>query len=129
MHILMLYFLLLIIQPHSCPNYYSGIYDFIGDRRFGGVKRQASVLNIAPVAESVNQAKCGQESFKAHTLSYQFKNLCRGESFVKEQMAKWKNPENGLKEDDLKIIESLAFDAMEYFDYDAAYVKDSSDGK
>uniref|UniRef100_A0A7S1CVT8 Protein kinase domain-containing protein n=1 Tax=Skeletonema marinoi TaxID=267567 RepID=A0A7S1CVT8_9STRA len=47
----------------------SCIYDFIGDRRFGGVKRQASVMSIAPVAASVNQAKRGGESFKAHTLS------------------------------------------------------------
>lgn len=107
----------------------SGIYDFIGDRRFGGVKRQASVLNIAPVSESVSQAKCGNESFKAHTLSYQFKNLCRGKSFAKEQLAKWKNPESGLKKDDLMIIESLAYEAMGYFGYEAACVTAPCDGK
>lgn len=107
----------------------SGIYDFVGDRRFGGVKRQASVMSIASVAESVSQAKCGDESFKAHTLSYQFKNLCRGESFAKEQMAKWKHPDTGLKKDELLIIESLAYDAMQYFGYEAAYVQTPEDGK
>jgi len=101
----------------------SCIYDFIGDRRFGGVKRQASVMSIAPVAASVNQAKLGSESFKAHTLSQQFKNLVRGNSFVKEQMAKWKHPETGLKKDALMIIESLAYDAIKYFGYEAAYVE------
>eukprot|EP00985_Skeletonema_marinoi_P007041 scaffold3091_cov103-Skeletonema_marinoi.AAC.2 len=103
------------------------IYDFIGDRRFGGVKRQASVMSIAPVAASVNQAKRGSESFKAHTLSQQFKNLCRGDSFAKEQMAKWKHPETGLKRDDLMIIESLAYDAMKYFGYEAAHVENPCD--
>jgi len=107
----------------------SCIYDFIGDRHFGGVKRQASVMSIAPIAVSVGQAKRGSESFKAHTLSQQFKNLCRGESFAKEQMAKWKHPETGLKRDDLMIIESLAYDVMEYFGYETAHVKTPFDGK
>jgi len=80
-------------------------------------------MSIAPVAASVNQAKLGSESFKAHTLSQQFKNLVRGNSFVKEQMAKWKHPETGLKKDALMIIESLAYDAMKYFGYEAAYVE------
>lgn len=107
----------------------SQIYDFIGDRRFGGVKRQASVMSIAPVAVSVSQAKHGSESFKAHTLSQQFENLCRGESFAKEQMAKWKHPQTGLKKEDLMIVESLAYDAMKYFGYEAAHVKAACDGK
>lgn len=86
-------------------------------------------MSIAPVAASVSQAKRGSESFKAHTLSQQFRNLCRGESFAKEQMAKWKHPETGLKRDDLMIIESLAYRAMKYFGYEAAHVKEPCDGK
>lgn len=86
-------------------------------------------MSIAPVAASVSQAKRGSESFKAHTLSQQFMNLCRGESFAKEQMAKWKHPETGLKRDDLMIIESLAYRAMKYFGYEAAHVKEPCDGK
>jgi len=86
-------------------------------------------MSIAPVAASVNQARRGSESFKAHTLSQQFKNLCRGDSFRGEQMAKWKHPEIGLKKDDLMIIESLANDAMKYFGYEAAHVEDPCDGK
>lgn len=86
-------------------------------------------MSIAPVAVSVSQAKHGSESFKAHTLSQQFENLCRGESFAKEQMAKWKHPQTGLKKEDLMIVESLAYDAMEYFGYEAAHVKEECDGK
>jgi len=84
-------------------------------------------MSIAPVAASISQAKHGSESFKAHTLSQQFENLCRGESFAKEQMAKWKHPKTGLKRDDLMIIESLAYDVMKYFGYEAAHVKTPSD--
>ena len=86
-------------------------------------------MSIAPVAVSVSQAKHGSESFKAHTLSQQFENLCRGESFAKEQMAKWKHPQTGLKKEDLMIVESLAYDAMKYFGYEAAHVKEECDGK
>ena len=86
-------------------------------------------MSIAPVAASVSQAKRGSESCKAHTLSQQFQNLCRGESFAKLQMAKWKHPETGLKKDDLMIVESLAYRAMKYFGYEAAHVKEPCDGK
>lgn len=86
-------------------------------------------MSISPVAASVSQAKRGSESFKAHTLSQQFQNLCRGESFAKEQMAKWKHPETGLKKDDLMIVESLAYRAMKYFGYEAAHVKEPCDGE
>ena len=86
-------------------------------------------MSIAPVAASVSQAKRGSESCKAHTLSQQFQNLCRGESFAKLQMAKWKHPETGLKKDDLMIVESLAYRAMKYFGYEAAHVKEPCDGE
>ena len=109
---------------------HSRIYDFMGARHFGMVNnKQASVMTIAPVAESVDQAKCGGESFKAHRLSYQFKNLCRGQSFAVLQMAKWKDPQTGLKREELMIIESLAYDAMKFFGYEAKYVKKPCDGK
>ena len=86
-------------------------------------------MSIAPVSESVNQAKRGRESCNAQKLSQQFENLCRGESFAKEQMEKWRHPEKGLKKDDLMIIESLAYDAMDYFGYKTAHVKIPADGK
>ena len=65
-------------------------------------------MSIAPVAAAVSQAKNGSESFKAHTLSQQFQNLCRGKSLAVLQMAKWEHPVTGLKKDDLMIVESLA---------------------
>ena len=86
-------------------------------------------MSIAPVSQSVDQAKRGRESFNAHKLSQQFENLCRGDSFAKEQMEKWRHPEKGLKEDDLMIIESLAYDVMAYFEYETAYVKTPADGE
>ncbi len=86
-------------------------------------------MSIAPVTECVGQAKRGGESRKAHTLSQQFKNLIRGESFVMHQMSKWKHPKTGLKREELMIVESLAFDAMKYFEYDAAHVKAACDGE
>mmetsp|Transcript_941 Transcript_941/g.1355 ORF Transcript_941/g.1355 Transcript_941/m.1355 type:complete len:468 (+) Transcript_941:2056-3459(+) len=42
-------------------------------------------------------------------------------------MAKWKHPLTGLKKDDLRVIESLAYDAMKYFGYEAAHVENPCD--
>ena len=109
-------------------NTISFIHDFIGDTRFGGVKREASVMSIAPVEQSIEKAKSGWESVKAHVLSQQFKNLCRGESFAKEQLAKWQHPETGLKKDELIIIESMAYEVMDYFEYQTSTVKSPADG-
>lgn len=72
-----------------------GIYDFIGERRFGGVKRQASVLCMDRTEDLINGAKKGREAQKACGLSYQFKNLGRGPSFAKSQDQKWLHPETG----------------------------------
>lgn len=89
-----------------------GIYDFIGERRFGGIKRQASVMFMNATEELIDGAKDGREAQKAQHLSYQFKNLGRGESFAKTQMAKWKHPETGLPSDAVEIIESVAHEVM-----------------
>lgn len=109
-------------------NEISFINDFIGDTRFGGVKREASVMSIAPVEQSIENAKSGFESVKAHVLSQRWENLCRGESFAKEQLAKWQHPETGLQKDELIIIESLAYEVMDYFEYQTSTVKSPFDG-
>ena len=70
----------------------SKVYDFIGERRFGGIKRQATVIFMKENIDLINGAKGGREAQKAMRLSYQFQNLGRGASFVQAQLEKWKNP-------------------------------------
>jgi serine/threonine protein phosphatase PrpC len=93
-------------------NVVKGIYVFIGERRFGGVKRQASVLYMKPTDILINGAMNGNEAQKAKTLSSQFQNLGRGPSFAATQTKKWLHPETGLKEDEIQLIESVAHETM-----------------
>lgn len=93
-------------------NVVKGIYDFIGERRFGGVKRQASVMFMNTTEDLIQGAKKGREALKAHTLSYQFQNLGRGESFAKDQNQKWRHPQTGLKQEELQLLESVARSMM-----------------
>jgi serine/threonine protein phosphatase PrpC len=98
-------------------NVVKGIYDFIGDRRFGGVKRQSSVMIMNTTEDLIQGANKGREALKAQTLSFQFKNLVRTESFAKNQHAKWRHPENGLNEEELQLLESVAHRTMQRLDY------------
>jgi len=100
----------------------SKVYDFIGERRFGGIKRQATVIFMKENKDLINGAKRGREAQKAMKLSYQFQNLGRGASFVKVQLEKWRNPITGLKYDDLQLIESVAYKIMGEFTYETAMV-------
>mmetsp|Transcript_23237 Transcript_23237/g.35852 ORF Transcript_23237/g.35852 Transcript_23237/m.35852 type:complete len:545 (-) Transcript_23237:40-1674(-) len=93
------------------------LYDFIGERRFGGIKRQASVLFMKPAEDLINQSKHGRESLKACCLSYQFQNLHRGPSFAKNQNQKWKHQNDGLKEEEIQLIESVAHQIMAKLGY------------
>jgi len=77
----------------------------------------------------ITNARHSRESVKAHVLSEQFKNLIRGESFAKTQNQKWKDPETGLDDQALEIIESVAFELMEYFGYETKLVGKSVEGK
>ena len=95
------------------------VYDYLGVRRFGGIKRQASVIAMAPIDSILNNAKNGSESTKAVDLSCQFKNLRRGSSFAKTQFEKWRDPNVGLTVDELQLIESIAYEVMEELGYDA----------
>ena len=81
----------------------SKIYDFIGERRFGGIKRQATVIFMKEKKDLINNAKVGREAQKAQHLSYQFQNLGRSSSFAKVQFEKWRHPKTGLKNDDLQV--------------------------
>ena len=105
----------------------SKIYDFIGERRHGGIRRQSTVLNIRPIDECLTRSQHGSQSNLACNLSYQFKNLVRGDSFLKEQFQKWKDPLNGLKEAEIVIIESVAVDVMKELGYSTHLVGKSFD--
>ena len=94
-----------------------GINDFIGERRYGGVKRQASVLYMKSAKELIEGAKKGREAQKACDLSYQFKNLRRGSSFAKGQNTKWLHPETGLKEDEIQLLESVVYKVLKMLGY------------
>mmetsp|Transcript_21242 Transcript_21242/g.30049 ORF Transcript_21242/g.30049 Transcript_21242/m.30049 type:complete len:524 (-) Transcript_21242:296-1867(-) len=94
------------------------LYDFIGERRFGGIKRQASVLFMAPVEDLLDRSRNGRESLKACHLSYQFQNLHRGASFIKLQHQKWKHPDNGLNQTDIQLIETVAEQVMKKLGYE-----------
>jgi len=92
------------------------IYEFIGERHFGGVKRQASVLLMKTSEDLIGSANKGREAEKAQSLSVQFMNLTRGDSFAKTQLAKWAGPE-GLNNADLQMIESITYEALTYMGY------------
>jgi serine/threonine protein phosphatase PrpC len=98
------------------------IYGFIGERRFGGIKRQASVLFMDTTKALINSAKMGREARKSMNLSYQFQNLGRGPSFANRQLRKWLNAETGLKMDDIQLIESVAHQMMKKLGYDTHLV-------
>ena len=114
---------------HEKKKVVAEIYDFIGKRRFGGVKRQASVLFMNPTEDLINRAKYGREASKARRLSIQFRNLHRGDSFIKEQFEKCKDPETGLQEDDLELIESVAHEIMVKMGYKPHIVDEPSKAK
>ena len=107
-------------------NTISKIYDFIGERRHGGIRRQSTVLNIRPIDECLERSRHGNQSNLACSLSYQFKNLGRGNSFLSEQFQKWKDPVNGLKEAEIQLIESVAFNIMKELGYNTHLVGKTS---
>jgi len=86
-----------------------------------------SVLDIREIGQRVGDAKDGREAQKAAVLSYQFKNLVQGDEFAKQQFQKWCNGPEPLGEDDLILIESVAFKVMQQLGYDCHLVTKSVD--
>jgi len=72
------------------------------------------------IDEMVTNAKDGKEATKASTLSYQFQNLCKGEEFAAIQLQKWRDPSNGMTQQNLRIVESITFEVMKKLGYDPA---------
>lgn len=95
-----------------------GVYKFIGERRFGGVQKQASVLFMTPDEDLIGGAKNGTEAQIANKLSTQFRNLGRGNSFAINQLAKWRHPTTGLEDENILIIESVSHEVMQGLGYE-----------
>ena len=65
------------------------IVEFMGARDVCRSMRRGSIIAIKSEKDVVSGAKKGREAKMANTLSCQFKNLSRGESFIAGQFKKW----------------------------------------
>mmetsp|Transcript_22722 Transcript_22722/g.31736 ORF Transcript_22722/g.31736 Transcript_22722/m.31736 type:complete len:102 (+) Transcript_22722:147-452(+) len=77
--------------------------------------RRGSVQILKDLEDVIAGASKGHEAKKAAVLSYQFKNLTRGKSFAKAQFQKWRV---ALNDDELHLIESVAFEEMSRLGYE-----------
>jgi serine/threonine protein phosphatase PrpC len=101
------------------------IMDFMGSRGHCKTMRRGSVVEMQSEIEMTSNAKSNREASNASLLSTQFKNLTRGESFAKEQFQKWAK---GMDEEDIRIVESVAFNEMKLLGYEPHLVK-NNEGK
>jgi len=85
------------------------IVEFMGARDVCRSMRRGSIIAIKSEKDMGVTAKKGRESMLARTLSYQFKNLGRGDSFTKGQLKKWVKE---MAEEDRTLVESVAYDEM-----------------
>lgn len=99
------------------------VYQWIGPRRFGGLRREASVMCMQGTGEVVGGANTGKAAKEAMHLSKRWKNLHRGPSFVNEQKGKWRSR---ISTEDLQIIETVAHDVMGKLGYDTHLVGKST---
>ena len=97
----------------------SKINEFMGARGDCRTLRRGSVVMLANDEELSCRAKQGREALNAKQLSYQFKNLSRGDSFTKQQFAKYLAE---MEDKDMHIVESVAFEEMTRLGYDPLLV-------
>ena len=90
------------------------INKFMGSRGESKTLRRGSVVVLADDQQLSARAKSGREASSARHLSYQFKNLGRGDSFIKKQFAKYLIE---MEEDDMHIVESVALEEMTRLGY------------
>ena len=102
------------------------LYEFIGARRAGNLLRLGSVLAMESQEQQTEKAKGGAEALKAAVLSYQFRNLVRGESFARLQMAKWLKGTDPLSTEEIQLIESVAHETMTALDYKLHLINDEN---
>lgn len=90
------------------------IVEFMGARDVCRSMRRGSIVAIKSEKEVVTGAKKGRESMMARRLSYQFKNLGRGDSFTAGQLNKWARE---MTDENILIVESAAYDEMNRLGY------------
>ncbi len=95
------------------------INEFIGQRRTGKVMRRGSVVVIKDEQKMATESSKSHEATKAAILSYQFKNLTRGDSFTKKQFQKWRRE---MEEEDGRIVELAAKEQMDLLGYNASFI-------
>lgn len=100
------------------------ILDFIEPRDVSRTLRRGSIVAIKSEKEVAKGAKRGREAQIASTLSFQFKNLTRGDSFTKGQFKKWATE---MKKEDMLIVESVAFVEMTRLGYEPYLIKTEED--
>ncbi|KAL7545138.1 hypothetical protein ACHAWF_008492 [Thalassiosira exigua] len=96
------------------------VMKFVGAREVCKSMRRGSVLAVKSEKEVVSSARNGREATLAKQLSYQFQNLTRGDSFKKGQFKKWAVE---MKDEDLILVESVAFEEMRRLGYEPHMVK------
>ena len=100
------------------------IMKFMGEREVSRAMRRGSIIAIKNDLEVASGAKKGREANMARLRSSQFKNLGRGGSFSAGQLMKWKNE---MKDEDLLIVESVAFHEMSRLGYEPHKIKNEDD--
>ena len=100
------------------------VVEFMGARDVCRSMRRGSIIVIKDENDVVSGAKKGRESLIAGRLSYQFQNLIRGESFIAGQFKKWAKE---MKEEDIRLVESIAFNEMKRLGYEPDLIHNKED--
>lgn len=96
------------------------IVKFMGARNVCRSMRRGSIIAIKTEEEVVSSARVGRESLMARNLSCQFQNLVRGDSFLAGQFKKWATE---MEDEDIIVVESVAFREMTRLGYEPHLVK------
>ncbi|KAL7523822.1 hypothetical protein ACHAXR_000345 [Thalassiosira sp. AJA248-18] len=96
----------------------------MGSRDVCRSMRRGSIIAIKNEKDVVAGAKEGRETKMAHRLSDQFQNLSRGKSFISGQFKKWAKE---MKDNDLLLVESVAFEEMRRLGYVPHLVQTTED--
>lgn len=107
-------------------NEVSKIMDFMISRDICKTMRRGSVVVVQNETEMTSNAKSNREASNASLLSSQFKNLTRGASFTKGQFQKFLLE---MSDEDMAIVESVAFKEMKELGYEPNVIKNMEDKK
>lgn len=98
------------------------IFEFLGERTFGRLTRKTSVRELTKLTDVIKASMTSPQTKITASLSAQFQNLTRGDSFTKKQYQKWRKE---LGEKDIIMIESIAHEVMTQLDFEVSLVTKS----